>query len=333
MRNVAIAIATVISAFGTAAPAATPLSVRDSFRIGTSGTIFCSAQTIAIDKALKRHVRRRLFDHLPRCRLAGRQDVQAARKCERAGRGSPLPGRRGLLPAPDDCQRAGPRPGRDRSIASSRTPTSAIASTNPQGQARSTPPKASPDMTARSSSACAASSPTSRSRARFRSRRRARRSRGLRAGPGRNARSEQGARRSLSPQQCRQLCRSRRILRRGQRTAGDAPLSRAEAPANEALQKSNLGRYAEADALFARAAEQVGSDPIVARRLRNYRAMHLLNQGDAKGALAELDKPLPNGGYRQRRRCARPASRSMPSTAKRLNADSKIGQQLGAAIR
>ena len=37
MRNVAIAIATVISAFGTAAPAATPLSVRDSFRIGNVG--------------------------------------------------------------------------------------------------------------------------------------------------------------------------------------------------------------------------------------------------------------------------------------------------------
>src|SRR3954465_1327490 len=54
--------------------------------------------------------------------------------------------------------------------------------------------------------------------------------------------------------------------------AGDAPLSRTEALANEALQKSNLGRYAEADALFARATEQVGSDPLVGRRLRNYRA-------------------------------------------------------------
>src|SRR5436190_1630583 len=75
--------------------------------------------------------------------------------------------------------------------------------------------------------------------------------------------------------------------------SGDAPLSRAEGLANEALQKSNLGRYAEADALFARAAEEIGRDAIVARRLRNYRAMHLLNQGDAKGALEELDKPLP----------------------------------------
>src|SRR5205814_8236767 len=58
----------------------------------------------------------------------------------------------------------------------------------------------------------------------------------------------------------------------------DAAVSRAEALVNEALQKSNLGRFAEADSLFARAAENVGSDPVVARRLRNYRAIHDLNQ-------------------------------------------------------
>ena len=75
----------------------------------------------------------------------------------------------------------------------------------------------------------------------------------------------------------------------------DAPQSRAEALVNEALQKSNLGRFAEADSLFSRAAEQVGRDPVVARRLRNYRAIHALNQRDPKGALAELDKPLPKG--------------------------------------
>jgi tetratricopeptide (TPR) repeat protein len=43
--------------------------------------------------------------------------------------------------------------------------------------------------------------------------------------------------------------------------SSDAPLGRAEGLANEALQKSNLGRYAEADALFARAAEQLDNDP------------------------------------------------------------------------
>src|SRR6185437_2461035 len=77
--------------------------------------------------------------------------------------------------------------------------------------------------------------------------------------------------------------------------SADAPVSRAEALVNEALQKSNLGRFAEADSLFSRAAELVGDNPIVARRLRNYRAIHDLNQLDAKAALAELDKPLPQG--------------------------------------
>ena len=55
MRNSATAIAAAISALGLAAPAtaATPLSVRDSFRIGTSGTIFCSAQSMATDAVLR----------------------------------------------------------------------------------------------------------------------------------------------------------------------------------------------------------------------------------------------------------------------------------------
>jgi len=68
-------------------------------------------------------------------------------------------------------------------------------------------------------------------------------------------------------------------------TAGNAPISRAEAVINEALQKSNLGRFAEADSLFSRAASLVGGDPLDGRRLRNYRAMHLLNQGQAANSL------------------------------------------------
>jgi len=81
--------------------------------------------------------------------------------------------------------------------------------------------------------------------------------------------------------------------------------------------------------LFARAAEQLGSDPLVARRLRNYRAMHLLNEGDAKAALAELEKPLPtsaldNGGT------AKTALEIDAVAARRLNADTKLGQQLSA---
>jgi CHAT domain-containing protein len=68
---------------------------------------------------------------------------------------------------------------------------------------------------------------------------------------------------------------------------------RVEPLLNEALQKSNLGRHGEADALFARAADLAGADPVAARRLRNYRAMHLMNQGRAADAMAELARVVP----------------------------------------
>ena len=111
-------------------------------------------------------------------------------------------------------------------------------------------------------------------------------------------------------------------------SSGDAPLNRSEALANEALQKSNLGRYAEADTLLARAAELVGSDAIVARRLRNYRAMHLLNQADPKAALDELNKPLPEGAVLPGEVARLEID---AATARRLNSESKLGQQLGGS--
>src|SRR5438132_12752803 len=54
MSKTAIAIAAAITGLAGAASswAATPLSVRDSWRIGTSGTSFCSAQSLTLDKAL-----------------------------------------------------------------------------------------------------------------------------------------------------------------------------------------------------------------------------------------------------------------------------------------
>jgi len=73
----------------------------------------------------------------------------------------------------------------------------------------------------------------------------------------------------------------------------NSPSGRAEALANEALQRSNLGHHAQADVLFARAEALAGSDPVIARRLRNYRTMHLLNQGRTGDALGELDRPVP----------------------------------------
>lgn len=116
-------------------------------------------------------------------------------------------------------------------------------------------------------------------------------------------------------------------------SSDEAPLSRTEALVNEALQKSNLGRYAEAESLFMRAEAQLGGDPIVARRIRNYRAIHLLNQGDPKGAMAELEKAVPTSG--QSSVSAASGGSIGPAlidetTAKRLNAESRVGQQIGA---
>ena len=112
------------------------------------------------------------------------------------------------------------------------------------------------------------------------------------------------------------------------RGSADAPLSQGEALVNEALQKSNLGRFAEADSLFAKAAELVGSDQIVARRLRNYRAIHQLNQGDPKAALTELDKPLPKAVVDNEQSAAGKLEIDS-SMARRLNAGARLGQELG----
>lgn len=106
--------------------------------------------------------------------------------------------------------------------------------------------------------------------------------------------------------------------------------AQAEALVNEALQKSNLGRYAEADSLLARAAGLVGNDPIVARQLRNYRAMHLMNQGQAGDALAELDKPLPESAALENAAIAELVID--PATAARLNAESPVSRQLGTGV-
>lgn len=62
---------------------------------------------------------------------------------------------------------------------------------------------------------------------------------------------------------------------------------------NQALQQSNLGNFAEAEQTFeaARAAVAPG-DPVLTRLLRNYAAMHLLNQRRFEPALAELRRAI-----------------------------------------
>ena len=71
------------------------------------------------------------------------------------------------------------------------------------------------------------------------------------------------------------------------------PQALAEAIANQGLQQSNLGNFAAASRLLARA-ETVApqGDGVSQRLIRNYRAINALNQRDADGALAELKRAV-----------------------------------------
>ena len=101
-----------------------------------------------------------------------------------------------------------------------------------------------------------------------------------------------------------------------------------EALLNQALQQSNLGNHAEANTLFARVQPLVGGDPVMARMLRNYRAMHLMNQQRPNAALAELNRPIA------REAVAGAAIRDLvidAATAARINRESPVSRQFSAA--
>ncbi len=61
---------------------------------------------------------------------------------------------------------------------------------------------------------------------------------------------------------------------------------------NQALQRSNLGDFAEADALFAEARALPTTDRVQTRLRRNFEALHLLNQQRYDEALVRLDQPV-----------------------------------------
>ena len=61
---------------------------------------------------------------------------------------------------------------------------------------------------------------------------------------------------------------------------------------NRALQKSNLGEFAEADALFAQTDNLPLNDRVQTRLKRNFATIHLLNQQRYDDALARLDQPV-----------------------------------------
>jgi CHAT domain-containing protein len=65
---------------------------------------------------------------------------------------------------------------------------------------------------------------------------------------------------------------------------------------NRALQRSNLGAFAEADALLLQADVIPTSDPVQLRLRRNFRALHLMNQQKFAEAARVLDRPIESSG-------------------------------------
>src|SRR4029453_14377134 len=70
---------------------------------------------------------------------------------------------------------------------------------------------------------------------------------------------------------------------------GNEPGSLGEALANQGLQQSNLGNFAAAERLLAKAqASSPSTDGVLQRLIRNYRALNQLNQGHSAEALDAL---------------------------------------------
>lgn len=112
-------------------------------------------------------------------------------------------------------------------------------------------------------------------------------------------------------------------------TGGDGTTTRqVEYLINRALQKSNLGAFAEADTLFGRADQQPTSDPVQLRLRRNFRVMHLLNQQRFSDALKVLDVPISAVA-----REAKPLGTAVEISAEiaaELNSSAIGGRQLGS---
>ncbi len=79
-----------------------------------------------------------------------------------------------------------------------------------------------------------------------------------------------------------------------QRTTGieDDAVNPEEYLINRALQKSNLGEFAEADRLFEQSLEMKSGNPITQRLRRNFEAMHLLNQGRFADSVERINRPV-----------------------------------------
>ncbi|QTD55502.1 CHAT domain-containing protein [Parasphingorhabdus cellanae] len=114
-----------------------------------------------------------------------------------------------------------------------------------------------------------------------------------------------------------------------QRTSGlnDVKVNPQEYFINRALQKSNLGEFAEADELF-REAKAVDSGSVVNQKLlRNFEAIHLLNQGRYEEAVTRVNLPIA-ATESQRESLVASLTITQP-IAMRLNGDDKTASLLG----
>lgn len=85
---------------------------------------------------------------------------------------------------------------------------------------------------------------------------------------------------------------------------------------NRALQKSNLGQFAEAEALFAEARDFGSEDPVQQRLQRNFEAIHLINRQRYDAAIERLRQPVD----------------SISSSADALRSEARITQQISQRI-
>jgi len=116
-----------------------------------------------------------------------------------------------------------------------------------------------------------------------------------------------------------------------QRTSGmdDEAINPEEYLINRALQKSNLGEFAEADRLFAQSSEMESGNPITQRLRRNFEGMHLLNQGRFAEAVDRINTPI-SASIIEKAALAENLEITVPISS-RINADDRTSALLGFA--
>lgn len=114
-----------------------------------------------------------------------------------------------------------------------------------------------------------------------------------------------------------------------QRTAGleDQDINPEEYFINRALQKSNLGEFAEADELFDQARSVISGNIVNQKLLRNFEGMHLLNQGRYEDALGRINLPIKAADIK--RETLGDTLVITAPIAMRINGDSKTANLLG----